>query len=511
MREVVAAKTGEKSLLDWLREQKIYITAPCDGTGACGKCRVRFLSQAPVPSKKEQRILTPEELAAGVRLACAVHTTKACRILLEDAAEEEMAVLTKVQEGERGKQPDAGKEEYGIAVDIGTTTLAAELFALSDGRTLATASGVNHQRAFGADVLARINAANTGKRGLLQQYIRTDIAHLLQELLGERGLYGQVKEIVLVGNTTMCHLLRGLSCAGLGQAPFLPADNSLYETETGSIPGMEGLCARVTILPGISAFVGADVVAGICACGMIEKEDTALFLDIGTNSEMVVWHAGELLVTSAAAGPVFEGGNITCGTAGISGAVSHAYFNGRTWKLETIGGKKPVGICGSGILDIVSELLAHGWVDENGTLKEPWFTQGVALAGAVSFLQGDIREVQMGKAAIRAGLETLLAECGACSPAVYLAGGFGTYMDLACAMRIGMFPESFKGRINRIGNAALEGAKQYVLSEEKRRSALWITQQARNINLAEQPLFQEWYIPQMCFEKAEEKERRLDK
>lgn len=508
-KKYISDLSGEKTLLDLLREQQIFIMAPCNGNGECGRCRVRFLSGVPAPTEKERRLLTQQELGCGIRLACAVHITEACEILLEESGEEEMAVLTKKQEQSQDCPKGAGKAGYGIAIDIGTTTLAAELFSLSDGRTVSIASGVNHQRAYGADVIARIGAANEGKGKLLQESIRADIIQLTGKLLGPGIQLEDIKQISIVGNTTMCHLLRGLSCEGLGCAPFVPTDNSLYETDAMQLLGVEGWGANVTILPGISAFIGADIVAGIYASGIDKKEEVSLLLDIGTNGEMVLCHDGSILVTSAAAGPVFEGGNISCGVPGVPGAICHATLHDTDWNCETIDGKPPVGICGTGIIDVVSALVEERWVDENGTLEEPWFTDGITVTGEITFHQNDIREVQMGKAAIRAGIDTLMTEYersrdvheqGDGVPAVYLAGGFGHYMDIAKAIRIGLFPENFSGRTKCIGNCALEGAKRYLLFEEEARTRIArIIAQAKEINLAKQPIFQELYITQMFF------------
>ncbi|MCI5874578.1 MAG: ASKHA domain-containing protein [Clostridiales bacterium] len=501
--------SGEKSLLALMQEQKIYTIAPCNGKGECGRCRVRFLFGAPVPTEKERRLLAREELESGIRLACAVHVTESCRIFLGESGEENMAALTEKQEQSKMSLNQSGNDSYGIAIDIGTTTLAAELFSLSDGRTISIASGVNHQRAYGADVISRISAANEGKGGLLQESIRADIVRLTKELLRDAIAFEDVKQIAVVGNTTMCHLLRGLSCEKLGCAPFVPTDNSLYETDAMQLLGVEGWGAKVTILPGISAFVGADIVAGIYASGMDIKEEAGLLLDIGTNGEMVLGYDGGLLVTSAAAGPVFEGGNVSCGMPGIPGAICHATLCGTDWNCEMIDGKPPVGICGTGIIDIVSELVKAGRVDENGTIEEPWFTDGITVTGKVSFNQKDIREVQMGKAAIRAGIETLMAEYAKATDTqgkenenltVYLAGGFGHYMDIAKAIHIGMFPGTFAGCTECIGNCALEGAKRYLLSEKDARNRIArIIARAKEINLAEQPIFQELYVTQMFF------------
>lgn len=196
-----------------------------------------------------------------------------------------------------------------------------------------------------------------------------------------------VEELVIVGNTTMCHLLRGLSCAGLGAAPFTPEDLSLWEGSGAELALSDRWSVSVTILPGISAFVGADIVAGIYALEMDRKKN-ALLLDIGTNGEMAAGGADGFLVTSAAAGPVFEGGNISCGVAGVPGAVTSLVLERdpaatggiRTVELSTIAGETPIGLCGTGIIDAVGEAVRLGLIDENGTFEEPWFTDGMPVA-----------------------------------------------------------------------------------------------------------------------------------
>lgn len=555
-----------KTLLELLQEHHIYIEAPCGGKGNCGRCRVKVVRGAAEPTGKERRLLTETELENGIRLACAVRPEGDCSIELCFEDGEEIASLSdgsgKTVSWDRKEKTAAGKREaaYGIAVDIGTTTLAAALVDLKNGDRRAAAASVNHQRAYGADVISRIQAANEGKGALLRECICADVKSLMEELVGQAGIpREQVQKLVIAANTTMCHLLRGLSCDGLGAAPFTPADLTLWEGTIQELLDTELWSGKAVILPGISAFVGADLVAGIYASDMDRQAEPCLLLDVGTNGEMVLGGREGFLVTSAAAGPVFEGGNISCGVPGIPGAVSHVTLQKRqaaetaapgaekglgmaqepgaeetaaiyTCSYETIANRPPVGLCGTGIIDVTSELVRMGLVDENGTLAEPWFKEGFAVAGdTVRFTQGDIREIQMGKSAIRAGIETLLLEYEKepgrqpekCSepgqqPAeaarpdcagirIYLAGGFGCYMDVEKAIRIGLFPDSFSGRVKAVGNSALEGAMRFLLSEEKEAKSRvqWIASHAKEINLAMHPKFSDLYMEHMFFEVQE--------
>ena len=508
--------SGEKTLLTLLQENGIVISAPCNGRGECRGCLVRFLTGAPVPTEKEQRLFNEEELIQGFRLACAVHVKETCRILLPESKEEKITVLTQAAECVKDcakyqlQTREMSQETYGIAIDIGTTTLAAELVDLRAAETSAIASGINHQRAYGADVISRISAANEGKGDALRECIKADVVRLIDELLHiTQKKRADIEKIAVVGNTTMCHLLRGISCEGLGRAPFVPTDNSWCKTDAKTLFGMENCRATVTILPGISAFVGADIVAGIYASEIDKKAGANMLVDIGTNGEMVLACEGRIFVTSTAAGPVFEGGNVSCGMPGIPGAICHAILqpdekSKQQWKCETIGNQPPQGLCGTGVIDVVSELFEAGRVDENGTLHEPWFTEGVAVTDKVTVSQGDIREVQMGKAAIRAGIEILLdeAELRKTEPfTMYLAGGFGYYIDTKKAIHIGMLPEEIDDRIICIGNSALAGAVKYLLSEEEARKRVnCIISSASEVNLAKHPAFEELYLKYMSFE-----------
>lgn len=537
--ELPAGSGGKaETLLMRLIRAGHYVDAPCGGKGTCGRCRVRFVSEAPQPTANERRLLTAEERSSGVRLACEVRVAEACSLQLPVSREQEIDVLVTAdaaegenvgqtagaipgerdcaamhsREGATKMRGQSRKKRCGAAVDIGTTTLAATLYDLTEKKRLAAASSVNHQRAYGADVLSRIQAANEGAAEELRLSICRDIDALLAGLVADAGIPDDaVEELVIVGNTTMCHLLRGLSCAGLGAAPFTPEDLSLWEGSGAELALSDRWSVSVTILPGISAFVGADIVAGIYALEMDRKKN-ALLLDIGTNGEMAAGGADGFLVTSAAAGPVFEGGNISCGVAGVPGAVTSlvlerdpAAIGGiRTVELSTIAGETPIGLCGTGIIDAVGEAVRLGLIDENGTFEEPWFTDGMPVAeGRFRFRQEDVRQVQMGKAAIRAGIETLLAEYGGGDPEeILIAGGFGCRMDEEQAIRIGLFPEQFRGHITMIGNSALAGAQRYLLDDRtaaKQRLAS-ITGHAQELSLAMHPKFNELYLDKMFFD-----------
>ena len=512
-----------ETVLEWYRKNHNEIDAPCGGLGECGRCKIKFLANAPEASEKEKKSLTEEELMQGIRLACM--TEKTDRITESDFAfvgglfshgvevpiEDEMKFVSKQYSGQKTEVEQV--QEFGIALDIGTTTLAMRLVDLQSGQSVMTITAMNHQRAYGADVITRIKAANEGNLAELQKCIQQDIYGMLEALLAETDIsFSQVKKIVIAGNTTMCHLLLGYSCEGLGEVPFLPVNIDLVQMTVQELFKAVEECnvqdvicdntdVEVVILPGISAFVGADIVAGMYYCDMDIKEEPQMLLDVGTNGEMVIGGKYGFIVTSAAAGPVFEGGNISCGMPAVKGAIAHIKED----SCEVVGDAEPKGICGSGLVDLAAYLLDAQVIDENGTLCDAYFDEGYPVcnclknnpAGSMKMTQADIREIQMGKAAIRAGIEVLTEddkpEC------IYLAGGFGAAMDVVSAVKIDLLPEQWCNRIESVGNAALEGAHKFLLDEHGTGRVKGIVEKSREILLAEQGNFEEKYIHFMQF------------
>ncbi len=511
----------QETVLEWYRKKK-KIDAPCGGRGDCGRCKIRFSGKAPEAGVQEKRILSEEEIKKGIRLACMTEKTEEMQesdfVLSGDifydsemCFEGEIASLIKQQNGQNTEA--VPEQEFGIALDIGTTTLAMRLIGLKTGEAIATITAMNHQRAYGADVITRIKAANEGKLKELQRCILKDIGDMLIELLQVTGInFSWVKKIIIAGNTTMCHLLLGYSCEGLGKAPFRPVDIGLTQTTIQKLFESYEECdlqklwgdsdAEVTILPGISAFVGADIVAGIYYCDMDINDTPQMLLDIGTNGEIVNGSNKGFVVSSAAAGPVFEGGNISCGMPAVKGAIAHIKKN----VCEVIGATEPKGICGSGLVDLATYLLDTQVIDENGTLCDAYFDEGYPLAvcmnknateGTIRLTQADIRQLQMGKAAIRAGVEALADTCE--PEKVYLAGGFGVAMDVTSAVKTDLLPKRWCERIESVGNAALEGAHKFLLAEDGAERVKSIVEKSKEILLAEDGKFEETYIHFMQF------------
>lgn len=516
-----------KTLFTVLAEKDVVLEAGCNGKGRCGRCRVRYESNAPLPVATERRLLSPQELRDGVRLACLHRVEQDCRVEAAYMQPTEVQILTETVgvEGNVGAaDSDDGRrrlEDWCIAIDLGTTTIAMQARALSDGRALGTFQRMNPQRSFGSDVISRMQAALDGQASSLQESVEAVLLEgirRLQEAVRETGADGLSKTareteadrssktgmglevlvaseegaasngfsdnpagIYLAGNTVMEHLLAGLSVEGLSHFPFEPvtlAEQRIALSE-------EKKDVSVVLLPGLSAFVGADLLAGVLVCGMHEKESVSLLIDLGTNGELVIGNRDKLMCTATAAGPAFEGGPGNCAP-------------------------------GTDMIAVIADLMEEGIVDETGLMEEPWFESGIdrqTSNGALHVTQEQIRAVQMAKAAVYAGICVLTKEYGVALSdidAVYLAGGFGYFLDVRKAARIGLFPGELTEKVRAVGNTALAGAYLYgrnaiagagnsrpggEAAEGERIQGL-----CRAINLAAHPDFGDLYIEHMTFE-----------
>lgn len=492
-----------QTLLEIFRNENVYIDAICAGRGTCGKCKVQFLEGCPISTKEDENFFTEKELADGWRLACKAVIEQECVVSIEMSGEEKYAVVTEYV-SERKSQQSVEKSHYGIAVDIGTTTIAMQLLELHSKTIEDTYTAINRQRSYGADVISRIQASNEGKKERLRQSILEDLEQGIEELHSRNHV--TVKEIGISGNTTMISLLMGYSCEGLGAYPFTPVNIDAVEADYFTIFGNHRHTCKLRILPGISAFVGGDITAGLLACGFDRKEKVSILVDLGTNGEMAIGNQDKIFVTSTAAGPAFEGGNIICGTGSIPGAISHVTYKNNGFELETIGNQEASGICGTGVIDITYELLKQKLIDETGLLNDKFFEDGILLAKSkeseIRFYQKDIREIQLAKAAIRAGLETLLVNYGVGYDEIddiYIAGGFGYKMDIDKAIGIGLFPKACKNKLKAIGNSSLKGNLIYLTEKDAKERMRKITQLSEEVSLAASSTFYEFYLQHMCF------------
>lgn len=507
------------SLLTQLRDQDIYISAACGGRGRCGKCKVQMTAGATEPSEADRACLKQEELAAGWRLACVAYPASDCTLVIDSADESEFAVVSSEMKGtpEEIAARVAEEQEYGIAIDIGTTTIAIALVGVKSG-VLHAVTSINHQRAYGADVISRIQASNDGEKEALKESILQDLYAGMGRLLAESGADAEkVRRIAIAGNTTMGHLLMGYSCETLGVYPFTPVNVGTIRESFGGMfasqikeQGAYALAPDlpVTLLPGITTYVGADISSGMLSCGFDRFKEPCLLIDLGTNGEMALGSRERILVTSTAAGPAFEGGNISCGMGSVPGAICNVTIEDGHAEIKTIGEQPPVGLCGTGVIETVYELVREELVDETGMLEEDYFDDGFVLAKTdageeIVFTQKDVREIQLAKSAVRAGVETLLRRYGIGYEQVgrvFLAGGFGYRVDLKKAVGIGMLPEELLDKTVAVGNSSLSGAVKYLQQEDAALRLDALIASSEEIELSSDRDFNAFYTEYMFFE-----------
>ena len=464
-------------LLDVLRSAGLAVNAPCGGKGTCGKCKV-LVDGNPV-------------------LSCQYVIQKDITVQLPEQGK--AAVLT---EGvQRKLQPD-GQDRYCLAFDLGTTTVVAFLMDGKTGATLARASCVNPQSNYGADVISRIQYAMDGEAEALSRCVREALAELTRQAAKEAGIDPrEITAAALVGNTAMHHLLLNIDPKPLTTPPYMPSVREAMEVPADFLPVAAE--TKLRVLPNIAGFVGADTVGCLVATEFDKLEEITLMIDIGTNGEMVLGNQDGYLACSTAAGPAFEGAKISCGMRGQKGAVDHVWLENGQVKHSVIGGGEAIGLCGSGLLDLVAVLLQTGDIDESGRMDEKAYT----IPGtSVTLTQKDVREVQLAKAAIRAGIQLMCKKRGVRVESiekVLLAGAFGNYMNPASACAIGMIPPVLLTKIQSIGNAAGTGASACALSRGIYDYSTVLAEKAEFLELASMPGFDDCYVDCLWFEEEE--------
>ncbi len=506
----------------------IYIDQPCGGTGLCGKCRVILSGTIPEPTSKEKKIFSEEELSSGFRLACQTKASGGMKVTIPAQDSQSIKVLDTFENSNNTDTARCGDNGSGIAVDIGTTTIVAYLVDLGTGMTLAASSAINPQTSFGADVISRISYIGNDPEKLseLQRAVTKQINSLIKEVFSKTGRKLSAKDrMAVAGNTTMEHIFAGVSPESIGRSPFQPQfyDSLEFEASELGINAEKGV--KVKLLPNIHGFVGGDIVSGIIYTGIHKSEELSLLVDIGTNNEMVLGNSDFMLCCSAAAGPALEGAKIKMGMRAAPGAIDSVKKNGSGMSITTIGDMPPIGICGSGLVDAISELLKIGVITESGRfadkeeLEEHLSNRYKGKKGKdlsfilaeegqygsnpeVGITQKDIREIQLAKGAIAAGAQILLDVAGKKLDDiknVYLAGAFGNYIDIENAVRLSILPDVARERIHPIGNSAGAGACLMLKDPSLWDTAARIIKRAEHIELASHKDFQEIFIGNMSF------------
>jgi uncharacterized 2Fe-2S/4Fe-4S cluster protein (DUF4445 family) len=434
---------------------------PCGGRGRCKRCRIQVVDGAMPPTPDDEELLSPEDVEQGWRLACrgSVQAPVALQV-------EQFCAPILVDHSTFDFEPRPG---FGVAVDLGTTTLVAQLLDLASGRVLAVQTALNPQTAYGSDIMNRTEyALKEEGRAKLTQLVRRGVGDLVHQLVASAGLeQTPLDAVTVVGNTVMHHLFCGLDVTPLAYVPFQSDADGLQEFRARQLGWKIRGDPMVRFLPCLGGFVGSDVLAGILATRMPANERLTILVDLGTNGEIVLGDAERMLCASTAAGPAFEAGGIEMGMQATTGAIDQVVVADGGVRCRVLGDEEPRGICGSGLVDAVAAGLELGWVQPSGRLADGRRT--LDLEGPVHLTQTDIRQLQLAKGAIAAGIRILLQRLGA-EPAdvehVRLAGAFGNYVSHTSARRIGLidFPDE---KVEAVGNTALLGAKLALFGKER--------------------------------------------
>ena len=545
------------TLLEVLLAQKIFVDNPCNGKGVCGKCRVRILSgELSAPTETELKLLKEDELASGVRLSCLVKPdcdlevelmqkerkhevltsgyvpefdfdvdiikrvieirkpTLEDQTPLEDQIKEQIGrelnfdclksakfipgTATVVIHGNdviQIEQGDTRNVLYGVAIDIGTTTVVCTLIDMLTGKELAHSSMINAQKHFGLDVLTRITyELEHPEDGIekLQKAIVDSINDMIADICKQSGIQKEdIYEIAVGANCTMMHTLLGVDATPIGKAPYAPMFVRAKDIKANAIGIEVAEGARLYCLPSVSSYIGADIVAGAYVCQLKKEKGNVLFIDIGTNGEIVLSNKGRLLCCSCAAGPALEGMNISSGMRAAEGAIEDVEITKEGIKLKVIGEEEPIGICGSGILAVVKELLRVGLVRKEGAfiklkqLDENDYRYNMLQANGIKrefimtekpekllITQGDVRQVQLAKGAILSGFIALLNKAGIKMEdldKVMIAGQFGAHLPADSLIGTGILPEEVKDKLVYVGNSSKTGAYMALMSVKAKR------------------------------------------
>lgn len=449
--------------------------APCGGNGSCGKCKVKV--------NGEQVLACQTKVKDGM---CIIVEEKMKEVVLKEGKNICKEIDSVV------KMP-----KYLLAIDIGTTTLACQLLDGKNGDVLATEGLLNPQCSYGGDVVTRIQVSEKGGLEKLKISVQKGLSELITAVCEKKGIEPSAIDVVsIVGNTCMQQLFMGIPTLNLTLPPFVP---EIKHTEVAeAIQYLPELCnAKLLVIPDIGGYLGADTIAGVIASGMYRKEKQTLLVDIGTNGEMVLGNKDKMAACATAAGPALEGAEISCGMRGAKGAIDHVWLEKGEISYSVVGGGKPKGICGSGLIDLLAVLKKENCIDRRGNISE-----SVYLAPDIIITQEDIRELQLAKGAIAAGIEVLMKKNNIKIDQiqeVYLAGAFGSYIKKESACEVGLLPIELMDRIQVLGNAAIQGSAMIACRKEFLELSEKLSANIENVELAVYPGFAKIFSKKMYF------------
>lgn len=463
LKKITASKGEILSVV--LRENGYKVETLCAGAGTCGKCEV---------------------LVNGEK-------KRSCKYVIESDIKVELSENTNIQSISGAAETLSFSGIGCFVLDIGTTTLALALVDLQSGSTVKVITSDNPQRAFGADVITRIEKCRDGELLNLNKAIIEAVNGLIEKI-GSIYDIKNVNKLYVAGNTTMLHLFLNVDCSSIGVAPYTPVFLDSQKRESRDLGIMKEL--EVITLPGVSSFVGSDIVAGMNLTGLPAENEYYLLIDLGTNAEVVLYTGDKALCTAAAAGPCFEGANISCGMSGSEGAINRFDIAGGEKKFTTIGDKAPLGLCGTGLIDVISALRREEIIDDTGFMEEDEYeiAPGVTLDGR------DIRQFQLAKSAVLSAVETLAKNEGVELENIsklYISGGFSSHINIENAVYVGLLPKELKDKCYPINNSSLLGSIKFALENS---DLSCFIEKTKYVDLSKDPSFSERFMDNMYFE-----------
>jgi len=510
----------DKTILEAAISAGIYLNANCAGDGTCGRCKV-VVNQGQVKSLPNG-IITAQEKKNNVYLACLAAIQSDLEVLIPDNSRIDENIQIDSLGGEVTVEPaDTTGKNFGFCFDIGTTTISGQLLNLNSKKILGTKTAYNRQAVFGSDVITRIvYAAKTGGLEKLHNAVSDTMNQIIKELVSEHKIsLFDVNCVVCSGNTTMIHLLLSADPAHIRRQPYVRPANFppvLRAAEAGINISPRGLLSCV---PGVSSYVGGDTTAGILSSGIYQKEELCILIDIGTNGEIVLGNRDFLAACAASAGPAFEGSGVTSGMRASGGAIQKISINKNDFsvKYSTIQNKLPQGICGSGYIDLLSEMLESGIIDKGGKIKVSGkrvrstddgrefvvcFKEEIKGEADIVIKESDIENLKRSKGAIYSAAAVLVKhlalEFSAISK-IFISGGFGTYLDVEKAIRIGLLPDLERSKFIFIGNSSLAGSREILLSSQARDMAEELASKITYFDLSVDPGYMEEYSQALFF------------
>lgn len=502
---------------------QIYIKSTCGGDGICGKCKVMVKGRV---TSQPNGVITPEERKNNVYLACLTRVHGDLEVRIPDSSRLDFDKLTPEELDERlsgllVEPADTTGENFGFCFDIGTTTISGQLLNLDSKKILGTKATYNQQAAFGSDVITRIvYAAKPGGRQQLHNSVCGTINQIIEELVSEHKVdLDYVHGIVCSGNTTMTHLLLDMDPAHIRRLPYVPNENFPLVLPAAKADINIGASGLLRCVPEVSSYVGGDITAGILSSRLYQDEKPCLLIDIGTNGEIVLGNREFLIACAASAGPAFEGSGVTSGMRASSGAIQKVQIDKIDFNVQysAIQDKKPRGICGSGYIDLLCEMLDAGIIDKNGRIKAEGkrirktdtgkefvvcFKEESDTGADIVINEADIENLKRSKGAIYSATSILVKHLGLEFSGIhkfYIAGGFGTYLDIEKAIRIGLLPDLERDKFIFIGNSSLAGAREILLSSQAMDTADELAKKVTYFELAVEPGYMEEYSQALFF------------